>query len=395
LLEPLGQSLVLPAIRGLADRGMDITLMTFEKSHDLARAADVQALRATLVALGVSWTPLRYHKWPTVPATAFDVAQGIARSLWARRLGRFDLIHARTFVGGLIGWALRPWLRASLVYHGEGFWPDQQVEGGVWRAGSRIYRVCKAVDSALCTGADGLVLLSRRSLPVVEALPRGRRHAPPIAIVPSCVDLDHFPAPSASRPGGPPRLVYIGSLGNRYPVEPLGRFLRAVQRYEPSATLTVLSQSEPDMVRRCVQSTGVAAGAWSLGRAPHAEIPSRLAECHAGLFFLRQGPGAESCSPTKVGEYWASGLPVVTTPGAGDTDEAIRQHRVGVILGDLSAESHDRAARELLELLRDPDLPARCRRAAEEHYSLARGIDAQMRLYETLLRGSRPSDPGA
>jgi glycosyltransferase involved in cell wall biosynthesis len=402
LHEPLGRSLVLPAVRGLAARGVDLELVTFEKPHDLTRTEEAWALRASLAEAGVRWTPLRYHKRPTAPATAYDVAQGVARGLAARARGRFDLIHARTFVGGLVGRALRGLLRAPMIYHGEGFWPDQQVEGGFWRADSRIYRTCHAIDRRLIAAADGLVLLSRRSRAAVEAIPRkprpGQRVEP--AFVPSCVDLSHFHATPPAPAGGPTRLVYIGSLGNRYPIEPLGRFLTAVRALDPSASLTVLSQSDHGVVREGLMASGAPSEAWTIGRAPHSEIPARLSECRAGLFFLKQGPGAESCSPTKVGEYWAAGLPVVTTPGAGDTDEAVRRHRVGVIVDDLSAQGCARAAVELRDLLSDPELPERCRRAADLEYSLDRGLDAQLELYRSVLeargrRGLRPRPGGA
>jgi len=43
-----------------------------------------------------------------------------------------------------------------------------------------------------------------------------------------------------------------------------------------------------------------------------------------------------------------------------------------------------RAARELLALLATPDLSARCRRAAEDHYALRHSIDDQLTLYRRL-----------
>ena len=39
-LEPLGQSLVVPAVLRFADHGLDISLITFEKSEDLDRAGE-------------------------------------------------------------------------------------------------------------------------------------------------------------------------------------------------------------------------------------------------------------------------------------------------------------------------------------------------------------------
>ena len=78
-LEPLGQSLMVPAVRRLAELGARVTLLTFEKPADLARISDRQWTRSLLEKNGVHWAPLSYHKRPRLPATAFDVLQGCAQ----------------------------------------------------------------------------------------------------------------------------------------------------------------------------------------------------------------------------------------------------------------------------------------------------------------------------
>jgi hypothetical protein len=135
---------------------------------------------------------------------------------------------------------------------------------------------------------------------------------------------------------------------------------------------------------------------WSLDFKPHTELAEPVAAHHAGLFFLAPGISAQVCSPTKIGEYWASGLPVVTTPGVGDVDAVVRRDRVGVIVESDTDEACRQAARELRGLQEDPDLAVRCRRAAEETYSLDRGVETQLQLYrrlieERLRRGRRSS----
>src|SRR5215510_13687054 len=103
--EPLGQSLVLPAVKRLARLGVDLSLVTFEKPQDLERKPLIGGIRDSLDELGVRWIPLRYHKRPKVPATAFDLVQGCARSIATLLRMSPDIIHARTFIGGLMGLA--------------------------------------------------------------------------------------------------------------------------------------------------------------------------------------------------------------------------------------------------------------------------------------------------
>lgn len=385
--EPLGQSLVLPAVKQLATLGVELTLVTFEKPADLARTEEMATIRAGLDEFGVRWLPLQYHKRPKIPATVWDIAQGIARGLAARLNFRPDIIHARTFIGGLIGLALAPLLRAKLVYHNEGFYPDEEVDGGVWQAGSAPHRVAKFLELQMYARADGVIALSHRAKKVIESLPAVERKGTPAIVVPSCVDLNLFQwRPSQPlAPGEALRLVYIGSVGKRYILDKVGRFVAIASQEIPNVHLRVLTRAEPSLVASMLSAGGLADNAWSRASAPYSEMPEHLAQHHAGLFFFSQGISEHGCSPTKIGEYWAVGLPVVATPNVSDTDEIIRRERVGVVVKAHSDESYREAAAELKLLLEDSETPVRCRRAAEMHYALGTACDRQLSLYHSLI----------
>lgn len=385
--EPLGQSLVLPAVKRLASLGSDVTLVTFEKPADLALGKEIATIRAGLDQHGVRWIPLRYHKRPKVPATAYDFARGVAQGIASRLRARPDIIHARTFIGGLIGLALAPLLGAKLIYHNEGFYPDEQVDGGVWRRNSAPHRIAKSLEHRMYARADGIIAMSHRGKRVIESLPAVQRRGTPVIVVPSCVDLTHF-RPNELRPRaqkGWLRLVYVGSIGGRYTLDKAGRFVAAASRELGAVHLRVLTRHEPGLVGSMLRQGGLSDDAWSVDTVPYSAMPLELASQDAGLFFLEQGLSEHGCSPTKIGEYWAMGLPVVTSPNVSDTDEIIRRERVGVIVDGHSDDAYRRAAYELRSLLSDKELPLRCRRAAESHYALEPACNRQMSLYRNLV----------
>lgn len=89
-------------------------------------------------------------------------------------------------------------------------------------------------------------------------------------------------------------------------------------------------------------------------------------------------------SPTRMGEILGCGLPVVANDGVGDVARIIRDYNVGVIAAGSSASDMEKAWDDLQCLLSDPDLPIRCRRAAEEVFSLKAGTAAYSRLYAAI-----------
>ena len=116
-------------------------------------------------------------------------------------------------------------------------------------------------------------------------------------------------------------------------------------------------------------------------------LPDRLTRHDAGFCFHSHGLSAAGGSSTKVGEYWATGLPVIATPGLGDVDGIVKDERVGVVVKDHSDEAYRASLEELRALLDDPELPSRCRAAAERHYGLDEACRRQFAVYERLARG--------
>jgi glycosyltransferase involved in cell wall biosynthesis len=389
--EPLGRSLVMPAVRKMSAQGVRIDLVTFEKAADLGNQTAHRNLAAELAKAGVIWRPLRYHKRPKWPATAFDVLQGVWTSARLARAHAPDLVHARTFVGGVVGLALKRIFGLRLVYHNEGFYPDEQVDGGFWRAGSFPHRTALALERAMYRSADGIMVLSQRARAAIEGLPEMSARRTAYAVVPSCVDLSRFASPQAGSSGvnGILRLVYLGSLGGRYRLDWLVAFVSAVARLHRDTRVLLLTPARREPIAQAFRDAGVREGSWSIDTVPHSEVPSRLAGQNAGLFFLTRGLSEHGCSPTKIGEYWAAGLPVVTSGNIGDIEAIVIRERVGVVIADSSRAACDAAAAQLLSLLQDPALPSRCRAASEAHYSLDRACEAQRRLYESLSSAGR------
>jgi glycosyltransferase involved in cell wall biosynthesis len=389
-LEPLGRALVLPAVTRLAALGPRITLVTFEKPADSARRVEMKRVADSLRVGGVRWLPLRYHKRPKVPATTFDIAHGVARGLGERLRVQPDVVHARTFVGGLIGLPLSRLMRASLIYHNEGFYPDEQVDAGVWRQGSVPHRIGRRLEGRLYRGADAVFSLSWRGKDVIDSLDGVPANQTPVVVVPSCVDLDHFaPRDLAGRRNGPLRLVYVGSIGGRYLVDRVGRFAYVARQESPDTRLELLTPADHDVVRATLASSNLPDDAWSSKFVPHERLPDELSRHDAGLCFHAHGLSAPGGSSTKVGEYWAMGLPVISTPGLADVDDIIGREGVGVVVQDHSDEAYRASLDELRTLLEDPELPHRCRATAQRHYGLDEACRRQLAVYKQLVDDRR------
>jgi glycosyltransferase involved in cell wall biosynthesis len=381
-LEQLGQSLVVPAVKKLANMGVEMTLVTFEKPHDLANSSEMSRVRRMFEADKIEWIPLKYHKG--IPATPFDISHAVWRGLLKRLRKKYDILHARTYIGGLIGLPLAPLIGAKFVYHNEGFYPDEQVDGGFWTLNSRPHKVAKYLENKMYQRADGIIALSHRAKTNLE---QGYPNKP-VIIVPSCVDLDSFHLPETQPVFSDDeiKLVYIGSVGGRYILDKIGAFVATARKTGKNVTLKIFSKADTNLITQMLDAGGLERGAWSLEAVPYSEMPNHLVKYQAGLFFLTQGISEHGCSPTKIGEYWAVGLPVITSPNVSDTDDFINRNKVGVIVKEHTVVAYLEALNELCELLKDKNLSSRCRKSAENHYALAPACERQFALYQQLVK---------
>jgi hypothetical protein len=99
LREPLSQTQALPYLRELVRGGIGVHLLTFESGGNRAwNDGEREEWRARLESQGIQWRSLDYHKWPSLPATLYDIAYGALTAVRMVRRERIDALHARGYV---------------------------------------------------------------------------------------------------------------------------------------------------------------------------------------------------------------------------------------------------------------------------------------------------------
>ncbi|MDP6580117.1 MAG: glycosyltransferase [Vicinamibacterales bacterium] len=382
MLEPLGQSQVLPYLRELAERGAQITLLSFEKPADLADCVRVDALSAQLSQGGIGWIRLCYHKRPRALATAADILIGLARAMLIARRERIAAVHARSYVPALIAWGLKRTIGTRFIFDMRGFWADERVDGGLWPAGGRIYRVVKWLEHRFLRDADEVVTLTARARCIVEQW-KGIG-SPRVTVIPTCADLSRFPAvPRAAASNGGGVFVYSGSLGTWYLLQEMIRFVEVARERWPDSSLLLLTRHQ-DEAREALQRSSLPADRVTLASVAPEDVPQWLARGDVGLAFYKPGIARRGTCPTKMAEYLAAGLPVVVNEAVGDSEEIIAGNEVGVVPESFSDEVFATTLDRLAELRADPELPVRCRSVAEAHFSLPLGVARYWNIYERI-----------
>src|SRR5262249_38226590 len=158
-----------------------------------------------------------------------------------------------------------------------------------------------------------------------ETAPFARRPESDVTVIPCCVDLVRFRRDARERErvraekswGSRVVLTYLGSIGSRYLPREMAAFFAAAPAGDPRFFFNVLTKHDTTSLEDELAKQGVGRDAYSIAHAEPPEVAALLSASDAGICFLG-GTASRASSPTKIGEYLASGLPVVTNRWGGD-----------------------------------------------------------------------------
>jgi glycosyltransferase involved in cell wall biosynthesis len=391
LLEPLGQSQVLAYLKRLAGQ-RPIHVISFEKAEDWRQLDRRKALAREISAAGIHWHPLRYHKRPSALATAWDIFQGTSLALWLVLRHRLAILHARSYVAAVMALGVQTVTHRRFLFDMRGFWADERVDGGLWPAAGRLYRVAKWFERRFLRHADAVVSLSHAAVREMATWPSLRGVEQRFVVITTCADLSRFqPAThrdsnrdSITSPPQPFTLGYVGSVGTWYRFDDALRAFELLRERLPNARLRIVNRGEHEQIRRQLQTRQLPDSAVSLEEADHDGVVRAMQQMDAGIFLIKPAYSKIASAPTKLGEFLGCGVPCLGNHGVGDMAEVLEASRVGVALEQFSDEALRNGIDRLLALCQDPDVRTRCRQVAEQHFSLEDGVRHYEQLYQSL-----------
>jgi glycosyltransferase involved in cell wall biosynthesis len=383
MLEPLGLSQVVAYLEKLAgSQEYRFFLISFEKASDLAQRERREELSNRLRRAGIQWYPLRFHGSPAIFAPILDMVRASALAGWLTLRHRVAIVHARSYIAALPAYLLS-WFGPRFVFDMRGFWADERADTGQWKRGSLVYSLMKKLEALYLRRARAVVSLTRAAVVEMRAFPYLRDRAPEFFVIPTCTDLERFrPADAAEKPF---TLGYVGSTGHWYDFGPVARAFSRLRELEPTARLLVVTRDPHERVRQALADAPT--DSYLLVSATPEETAARMREMHAGLFFLKPMYSKLASVPTRLGEYLASGLPCLANDVAGDIRSTLAERGVGVLVTAVPSDQELAAAvASLRALAKEPAVKNRCRKLAEEEFSLDSGVAAYRTVYERARR---------
>lgn len=386
LREPLVQTQVLPYLREISKlENIKVSLLTFEPNpKENWTKEQIEAEKTKLAGEKIDWHFLPYHRRPSAPATLYDVLNGARFVRKLSRREKIDFLHARAHIPVLIALIAAKFTRSRIVFDIRGLMAEEYADAGVWSENSKPFRFVKRIERKGIEKASQIVVLTRRMRDYL--IENNLKKSENIEVIPCCVDFSRIGKASEVKKSERFELIYAGSATGLYLLREMGAFFLELKKHKPDAFFQILTATEPRVVREVFRNLKIDEADFAVEKVSPVEVPKYLKRAHLGISFRKPTFSQIAASPTKIPEYLACGLPVVSNSGIGDTDFLLESENIGVCLKDFSETETARAAIEAIRLLSDAETTEKCVVAARKYFDLsAVGGENYREVYRRLL----------
>lgn len=356
--EGVGSSQITPLLIGLARTGKKICLLSFEKikpGDDLIK----QFHEAE-----IAWTP---HEFGNAGALA-----GLARLNELRKsVPPSDILHGRSDIPT----AAAVWsnIDAPVLWDVRSLWSDQRKLIGTPGWNSLTARGARALENVSASNAKAMTTLTAAVIPVLE-----KRHTklPLIRqVIPTCVQTSKF-IPTSMPPG---QLVCLlsGTFNNYYDIERMREIVSAIKKSINLKVIWARPSEAPEV--------GLGIGEDMIVTATHSEMPSLVASAHFGMAICKENTqeSLAAAVPTKIGEFLASGRPIIVSKGIGDMDALINETNTGIVVAH--DDSLSKIGEQIAGLVSDSGIEERCRLLAMKYFDMSQAITSYSKIYSEMI----------
>lgn len=399
MTDPLGQSQVIPYLKGLTAAGYRFTILSCDKPSSYTEGKD--NVFSSLRGFPINWVSIPYHKDPPVFSSLYDVFKMRKKAAEIHQKDPVQLVHTRPGIPPLVALWMKKKFGVKYVNDIRGFWADERVDGGMWKLSNPlfklIYKFFKSEEDKCIREADYNICLTYAAKTIIH----GWNHIPgqpvPLKVIPCSADLQLFDPDRISisdreewrnKTGIPHTATvfsYLGSIGGWYLTAEMMEFCAMVAKEIPSSHFLFISPHRHAEIQQAAEKYGVPADRLHAVSARRNEVPAVLSLSHFSFFFIKPCFSKLSSSPTKHGEIMAMGIPVITNSGVGDVADIVRKYDAGFIINNFTPAEFQQVIKEVKKGKRF-DLSA-IRNGAKDFYGLNNAVKSYCEVYEEVFAG--------
>lgn len=338
-----------------------IHLVTLEKEHLLLNEKEGDQIKSELHLDKIFWNPYAYTKFGFMAMIKWGFT--IISLFWKILRHRVDYIHCFCTPPGIAASVLSTITRTPLVIDSYEPHAEASLENGDWSKDSFPFKFLFGFEKYMSNKAD--IIISATAGMRDYAKEKYDATFERFYVKPACVDLELFSAENKKKKEYIDALefddkivcVYAGKFGGIYLDQEVFDFFKVAQDFwgDRFRVLLLTNQSD-DELNEWANNSGFDMKALEKRFVMHSEVPDYLGVGDFGITPVKPIPTKRYCTPIKNGEYWALGLPVVSTANISDDSDIIEDEKIGSLIKEFSTTEYKRVVQEIDDLLKNSSL---------------------------------------
>jgi len=381
MMEPLGYSQVLKYLEKLSSN-YKITLVSFEKFHDLANSEALKLLIHDCSKHEIDWVRLKYRSGYMGLGQFVNIVSLICLPIYIFLRCNIKIVHIRSYMPGIGIPLLSALFNFKLIFDMRGFWADEKHDRLGWKKKSLKYRFFKQLESYLIRRSDSVITLTNVSKEIIYNV--FKKNESKIKVIPTCVDSHEFTRKNHITDHTKIVIGYLGSVDTAYDFQKFLFFIKQIKIHTTiSLELRILTNKNKKIIEEILIQNDIKNIDLVVKFVVREMLPSEISKFDFLGFCLKENYSINASMPTKIAEALACGVPIVCNAFNKDIKNLIEAEGIGFI-HNFNSELKSQDCAALIKLIKDSATHKKCSKIAKKQFSLDSGVLRYRSIYSNL-----------
>lgn len=387
LLEPLGQSQILSYLVPLS-KDFSISIISFEKNSDFENKEHLSKINSVCHNNNINWKPLKYRKTIRQLSVILGFVELFLKVTLICKKQHINIIHARSYFPAFIALLIYKLYGIPFVFDMRALWVDELVASKRLKIKSIAYNVTRYLERKCFKHSASIVSLTKTAIIHIDEIHPTLNIISKASYIPTCTNLEHFKLKKFEPVSNYDKIIIssVGTLLSGWFRLDIFKKVVNILLSNYDVYFEILTRDDPNKVYQILELDDILLDKISIESVLFEDVPSKISKHNGSILFYNTDVSRLGSCPTRMGELFGVGVPILANPGVGDFKDIILKNRLGVIIeNDYSLEEIKRSIDKFFRLIKEKNISIRSRKIAEELFSLESGVKNYHSIYSHLV----------
>ncbi|MBU3015749.1 glycosyltransferase [Poseidonibacter lekithochrous] len=336
MTEPLGRSQVLEYLFDLSKEN-EYYLISFERDSDLKNLDDIKEL---IKDYNITWEYFIYSNKYGIFSTISQIFQVMLLGLRIVRKNKIDIIHARSFIPATMGFIIKKFTNAKLLFDIRGFAIDEKIDTKRLNKNSFLAKTLKKLDNYLYQKSDHVVTLTHKAKEILAKNLNIKKEK--ITVIPTCANDEIFKTMPIKEIQDfklelnydleSKIIIHTGTVSGWYDFDKEVQVVKELMEKDSNINFLILNKNEQEFINNTISKYKLSKEKIKIMSSDFNSMYKYLNIADYSIFFIKPSYSKEASAPTKFAENVICHLPSITNSNVGDMEYYINEYNVGFLV---------------------------------------------------------------